>query len=226
MKKNTLRANAHNEAIVHITAQYVEQVQAGWKPSLGDYLVRYPAYIDALVDFVAYYHAFEEHSMQKIDGIEALSEVSQRALERAWDYISHYEDNRPYQLPTLLMARDNLCISLTSLARELDLSVDIVMQLEQREIDPASIPLELSMRLSQVIQQPLYLIQAYLVNSQQQFSHKNRETRLRVAEQQEIYGVPVREGMLSFRQALIDSEQVSDRQRDSWCRIIERENCR
>ena len=225
MKNNTLRAKKHNEAVVHITAQYVEQVQAGRRPSLSDYLVRYPAYTDALVDFVAYYHVFEEHNLQKMDGSEDLSEVSQLALERAWYHVSLPEDNRSCQIPTLLIKRDKRPLSLSALAKELDLSVDIVMQLEQRSIDAASIPLELSRRMARVLQQPLYVIQAYLAgNSQQHVSGKSTGTQQRVAEQQGAYSASAREDRLSFRQALIASEQLSERQKDSWCRIIEHEN--
>jgi hypothetical protein len=225
LKKSTLRTKQRNEVIVHITAQYVEQVQAGRRPLLSDYLVRYPAYTDALADFVAYYHAFEEHIWQKLDGSEALSEISQLALERAWCHVSQSEDKRSGQLPTLLVKRDNLCLSFSSLAQELDLSVDIVVQLEQCRIDPASIPLELAWRMASAIQQPLYVIQAYLANSQQQASGKSAGTQQRVAEQQETYSsVSVRADTRSFRQALIASDQLSDRQRESWCRIIEHEN--
>ncbi len=221
MKNNTLRAEKHNEAVVRITAQYVEQVQAGRKPSLSDYLVRYPAYADALVDFIAYYHAFEEHILQHMDGSEALSEISQLALERAWYHVSLPKDNRLCQIPTLLVKRDKRPLSLSSLAQELDLSVDIVVQLEQRSIEAASIPLELSRRMACVLQQPLYVIQAYLAGSSQD---KRRGTQQKVAEHQGAYSVSGREDRVSFRQALMVSEQLSERQKYSWCKIIELEN--
>jgi hypothetical protein len=225
LKKSTLHVKKHNEAVVRITAQYVEQVQAGQRPSLSDYIVLYPTYTDALVDFIAYYHVFEEHILQKIDGGEVLSEVSQLALARTWYHTSLPEDNRACQIPTLLVKRDKRPVSLASLAKELDLSVDIVVQLEQRRIDPTSIPLELSRRIALALQQPLYVIQAYLTgNSQYQTSGKSTGTQQKVAEQQEAYAVPAREDRVSFRQALIASRQLSDRQKDSWCRIIEHED--
>ena len=46
--------------LLNITAQYVDEVQAGRQPCLSDYLARYPYYADAIADFVAYYHAVEE----------------------------------------------------------------------------------------------------------------------------------------------------------------------
>lgn len=48
------------QAILHITAQYTDEVRAGQHPKLGDYLARYPHYADEIADFVAYFHAFEE----------------------------------------------------------------------------------------------------------------------------------------------------------------------
>lgn len=221
MKNNTLQAEKHDEVIVRITAQYVEQVQAGRKPSLSDYLVRYPAYTDALVDFIAYYHAFEEHILHHMDGSEALSEISQLALERAWYHVSLPEISRSSQIPTLLVKRDKRPLSLSFLAQELDLSVDIVMQLEQRSIEAASIPLELSMRMARVLQQPLHVIQAYLAGSNQD---KRRGAQRKVAEQQGAYSVSAREDRVSFRQALMVSEQLSEHQKYNWCRIIELEN--
>ena len=222
MKNNTLRTKKHNEEVVYITAQYVEQVQAGRRPFLSEYLVRYPTYIDALVDFIAYYHAFEEHILQKMDGSEVLSEVSQLALERARYHVP--ETNRPCQIPTLLVKRDKSSLSFSSLAQELDLSVDIVVQLERHSIDAASIPLELSRRMARVLQQPLYVIQAYLAGSSQHIPDKRAGNRQKVAEQQGTYSVSAKEDRVSFHQALIASEQLSDRQRSSWCRIIEYEN--
>jgi len=225
LKKSTLHAKKYDEAVARITAQYVEQVQAGQRPSLSEYIVLYPTYTDALVDFIAYYHVFEEHVLQKMDGSEVLSEVSQLALAHAWYHVSLPEDNRSCQTPTLLVKGDKWPFSLASLAKELDLSVDIVVQLEQRKIDPTSIPLELSRRMARVLQQPLSVIQAYLAeNSQCYVSSKITGTQQKVAEQQGAYAVSAREDLLSFRQVLIASGQLSDRQKDSWCRIIEHEN--
>src|SRR2546423_718692 len=52
---------------LYITAQYVDEVQAGRQPRLSDYLARYPRYANAIADFVAYYHAIEE-AMPRMEG--------------------------------------------------------------------------------------------------------------------------------------------------------------
>lgn len=229
MKKSISHAKKQDEAVVRITARYVEQARSGRRPHLSDYLVRYPDYTDALVDFVAYYHVFEEHITQGTDAFassEVLSEVSQLALEYAWQHVCLSED-RSRQLTTLLMKRDMQRLSFSYLAGELDLGVDIVVQLEQCRIDPTSIPIELSSHLAQVLQQPLYVIQTYFAGkSRYGLSSNSKNWQQRVAEQQAIYVVSTREGeqQLSFRQALSASTQMSDRQKDIWWKIIEHED--
>src|SRR2546421_13017191 len=47
------------EAILRITAQYVDEVRAGQRPKVSDYLARYPQYAAEIADFVAYYHTVE-----------------------------------------------------------------------------------------------------------------------------------------------------------------------
>jgi hypothetical protein len=219
-----------DEALVRITARYVEQVCSGRRPHLSDYLVRYPDYADELVDFVAYYHALEEHVSSETDtSVEALSEVSQFGLEYAARHVCLSGEDRPCQLTTLFMKSDRQHLSLLSLAKELDLSVDIVVQLEQRRIGPLSIPLELSRQLSRILQQPLYAVQTYFAddsNSWYGVSDSRKNFQQSVAEQQETYSLLTSESaqQLSFHQTLTASTQMSDRQKDRWCKIIEHEN--
>ena len=223
MKKSISLTKEQDEAVVRITACYVEQARSGGRPRLSDYLVRYPDYTNALIDFIAYYHVFEEHISQETDAFassEVLSGVSQLALEYAWQHVGLSEEDKSCQLTTLLMKRDRQRLSFASLAKELDLDVDIVMQLEQRRIDPASIPLELSRHLALVLQQPLYVIQTYFVGESRSGS---KGLQQRVAEQQVTYTVSTREGVrqVSFQQALLASTQMSDQQKDIWRKIIE-----
>ncbi len=226
MNKSISSDKKQDKAVLQITAHYVEQAQSGQKPCLSDYLVRYPDYRDAIVDFVAYYHALEEHISQRKDvsvANEALSEVSQLALEYVWQRVCLTGERWPHPLLTLLVKKDNERLPLSYLATELDLSVDVVMQLEQRRIDPASIPLALSRHLAQVLQQPLHAIQAYFAKDNQYSVPGNSTGTLqRVAEQQEAYSVNVQR--VSFRQVLMASVEVSDWQKAMWCAIIEREN--
>ncbi len=226
MKKSIYPDKKQEEAVLQITAHYVEQVQSGQRPCLSEYLVRYPDHRDAIVDFVAYYHALEEHIPQRKESSlvhETLSEVSQLALEYVWQRVYLSGERWPRQVQTLLMKRDSQRLSPSYLATELDLSVDVVMQLEQRKIDPLSIPLVLSRHLAQELQQPLYAIQAYFAgDSLYQTPGKNEGVHQKVAEQRETYATSPTS--LSFREALMGSRQVSEKQKAFWCAIIEREN--
>ncbi len=212
-----------DEVVVRITAHYVEQIRSGQRPCLSDYLVRYPDYTDALVDFVAYYHVLEEHVSSETNSREALSEVSQLALEHV---CSSGEDNS-CQLITLFMKRDSQHFSLSDLAKELDLGVDVVMQLEQRCIDPGSIPLELFRQLARILQQPAYVIQTYFADNSLYGLYTNRRNlQQKIAELQETYSVFAKKSVqpVSFRQALVTSTQMSEQQKDIWRKIIEHEN--
>jgi hypothetical protein len=227
LKKSIYPDTRQDEAVLPITAHYVEQVQSGQRPSLSDYLVRYPDHRDAIVDFVAYYHALEEHIPHWQEGslpYEALSATSLLALECIWPRVSLSGARWPCQVQTLLAQRDSQRLSPSYLATELDLSVDVVMQLEQCRIDPLSIPLLLFRRLAQVLQQPLYSLQTYFVGGNQyQTPATSRTATQKVAEKQETYAVPGGESVpcFSFREVLMGSKQMSERQKALWYAIIE-----
>ena len=229
MNKSISLKREPDEEVLHITAHYVEQVQSGQSPHLSDYLVRYPDYSDAIVDFVAYYHALEERipAGREVTVVsEALSEISQLALEYVWQHVCLTEEREPRKILTLLVKRDKQRLSLSDLATELDLSVDVVVQLEQREIDSLSIPLTLCSHLAQILQQPLHLIRAYFAEDNQYCAPGNGIKALqRVAEQRETYAVQREDRQsLSFREVLMGSAEMSEQQKARWCAILEREN--
>jgi len=227
LKKSIYPDKRQEEAIVRITALYVEQVQSGQGPCLSEYLARYPEYRDAIVDFVAYYHALEEPLSQRKESSfahETLSEISQLALERVWPRVRLSGKRWSQQMRTLLMRKDNQRLSPSYLATELDLSVDVVMQLERCKIDPLSIPLVLYRHLAYVLQQPLYSIQTYFTADRQHRAlAKDTGAALKVAEAQETYPVTCGESApcVSFRQVLMESTQMSERQKALWCAIID-----
>ena len=228
MKKSIYPDDEQEQAVLQITAHYVEQARSGQKPSLSDYLVRYPAYTDAIVDFVAYYHALEEHLPPRKDASETLSAASLLALEYVWQRVYLTGQHWPAQIQTLLVRKDHQPLSLSYLATELDLSVDVVMQLELRRMDPASIPLVLFRHLAQILQQPLYAIQAYFTGYNRRGTPDTSSGAVyqSVAESSETYVVSPAESMprLAFFQVLHASSQMSERQKALWCTLIEREN--
>jgi hypothetical protein len=59
MDRENRENREHDEIVLRVTAHYVEEVQAGHKPAISDYLARYPQYADAIAAFIAYYRTVE-----------------------------------------------------------------------------------------------------------------------------------------------------------------------
>jgi hypothetical protein len=212
------------EAVLHITARYVAEVQAGQQPRLGDYLARYPQFADAIIDFVAYYHSVEANMPAGGDVADSLSSVARTVLEQ-------FQAEQPTKaITTLLITANKQQLTLPQLATRLDLSVDIVSLLEQCMIDPPTIPLALCKRLARVLQLPMSVIQAYLAQIDQDatVSHSAKK-RQQVAEKRTAYpqystqetpGVHQQ----SFRQVVDASVKLQTEQRKRWYSILEQEH--
>ncbi|HLJ32896.1 MAG TPA: hypothetical protein VKU38_04555 [Ktedonobacteraceae bacterium] len=89
-----------DEIVLRVTAQYVEEIQAGHKPEIGDYVARYPQYADAIAAFIAYYQIVELPSAQGAGNIENLEDTDSTgefaeefhiAIESAWQRVSSPE---------------------------------------------------------------------------------------------------------------------------------------
>jgi hypothetical protein len=213
---------AQEEDVLHITAQYVAELQAGHQPRLGDYLARYPQYAEAISEFVAYYHAVEadlpgeglsEQGQPLAATLPQLSDASRTALERAWERISPRE-LAPGDVNTTLLAMANRQgLSLAQVASEVSLSDDIVEKLigVQPTIKAATMPQEIFRRLAHVLHQPLEAIQAYF----------GLAGRLQVAETPIAYDTGSQDArQQSFREAIEQSEQLSGEQKAAWGEIL------
>jgi hypothetical protein len=208
------------EEILRITARYVAEVQAGTCPRLSDYIVRYPQYTVAIADFVAYYHAVEVDMEEDTHVAAALSTISCSALERIEQQLLSFPTPHlpAKQLHTLLVEARGETLALSEIARELDLSVDVVEQLEQRTIDLTTIPHELARRLATFLHWSTSVIDTSLESNHRQQSIQGPS--LKVAEAQATYAVlPGR----SFLQAIEESAQLSTQQKISWREIAARE---
>ena len=213
---------AQEEEVLRITAQYVAELQAGRQPRLGDYLARYPQYAGAISEFVAYYHAVEadlpgealsEQDKPLASSLPQLSDSSRVALEHAWKRISPRELAPGNINTTLLAAANKQGLSLSQVASEAGLSDDIVEKLlsVQPTIKAATIPQEVFRRLARVLHQPLDAIQAY-------FGLANR---LQVAETPTAYNTGSQDVQeQSFREAIEQSDQLSDEQKAAWWDIL------
>jgi hypothetical protein len=208
------------EAIFRITARYVAEMQAGQQPEISDYIARYPQYTEAIADFVAYYHGIEVGGPDTTVS-SPLSHISQIALARALQQVP--SEPPSVKAITTLLATEQRHFTLSALARKLDLSVDIVALLEQRAIDPSTLPFELYRRIANVLQQPIRSVQVYLSWSPHESQSDNKVRRpMKVAEQHAPYHVPGDQYAeeQGFRQIVAESLWLSPEQRDTWEAIL------
>lgn len=217
------------EEILRITAQYVAEVQAGKEPNLSGYLECYPQYADALIGFVLYYHTIEVHLPSETPPAP-LSEISAIALEKAYErtFGGSSPASSPRKLMSLLRSRKP-ALHPSALAAPLDVSVDIVMLLEQRRLTASSLPDELYQRMAQALQLSVEDIRTYL-STPQQADHLRQQgpQRAKVADAKRPYVAPADDSSAvppqqSFRRAVEESKQLSEQQRKSWLAILERE---
>jgi len=235
-------------ALLHITAQYVAEVQAGRQPRLSDYLARYPRYADAIADFVAYYHAVEEAvpSTDVVPSTEAVPHPTDainrvptiRAINCHSDAFDemHLDRNRQDKrvgewvsagtMTTLLRTASGQRLLPSQLAAKLDLSIDIILLLEQRAIAPATIPHVLCEQMATLLQQPSTVVQEYLGSLDQRQSGsavQKRKQQMKIAEEGADYPASDVVDKPSFRAIVETSLQLSAEQRSLWCAILDAE---
>lgn len=209
------------EAVLRITAQYVEEVKAGRQPRLSTYIARYPQYAAEISDFVAYYHAFEADLPAEPETLPELTEEFRIAKEYAWQRVLRTESTSTKKLTTLLTTANDQRLSLSQVASKLNVSEDIVAKLEHRTLKASTIPHELVNRLAKILQQPLRAIQAYL-----EAGNGRSLQGQQVAEANALYHVnehPATPAQ-SFREAIEASEALTSEQKSTWQHILDDEN--
>lgn len=201
---------AREEAVMHITAQFVAEQEAGQRPRLEEYARRYPQFVDEITDFVTYYYAVETGLPDNTESMPSLSPSSRAALDRAWERVDALPSSESSALSAL--ARRQRC-TLTQLAETLDLSVDIVEQLARRQIDPTTLPRELLQRLAYALTQSMSVVR-------QALGILDPPVTPLLAEARASYNLPIRQ---SFRTAVGASPHLSAAQKDLWQIVLERE---
>ncbi len=233
-------------SLLHITAQYVAEVQAGQQPRLSDYLTRYPRYANAIADFVAYYHAFEEaippgdaapHPTDAINRVSTSRAIncSSSCNEGTFDELTLEGTQQGEQagelasagtMTTLLRTASGQRLLPSRLAAELDLSIDIILLLEQRAIAPATIPRMLYEQIATFLQQPSTMVQEYLYSLDQRQPRsvvQKIKQQMKVAEEGIGYPVPYVMEKPSFRAIVETNLQLSAEQRSRWCIVLDAE---
>ena len=208
------------EAVLRITAQYVEEIRAGHQPKLSDYLARYPQFAAEIADFVAYYHTVEVDLPGETSIASPLAEDFHIAIDPAWRSILQHGATSTYKLATLLVTVNQERLTLSQLADKVGLSVDIVAKLEQRKIAASSIPKEMYKRLAEALQQPARAIEAYFEPLSGRSSYRQQVAETQVGYQvNEPPGIPTQ----SFRGALEESVQLSKEQKQGWYDMLDHE---
>lgn len=211
-----------DEQLLHITARYVAELQAGYQPRLSNYLARYPQYAAEIADFVAYYHTLETPGTDDLSTIAPLSATSQAVLARL------QKDDNTYSVPlqtphTLLWLANGQSLTLSQLAHYLNLSPDIASLLEHRRIAPTTIPVALIARLAALSGYSAEHIQTYFAESAlENMPITSQQPVQKVAEGQLKY---TREHAIlpSFKEALATSPQLQPEQKAYWHTILTQE---
>ena len=207
------------EAVQRITARYVAELHAGHHPRLSDYLSRYPQFAGAITDFVTYFHAIEIHVPEESGIISPFSQADRAAVDEAWKRVLRPERVTNTVNPSLQEAANSAGKSFSQLAVEIGLSLDILEKLEHHIVDAATVPNELLHRLARVLQRPLAVVEMCLgLAWPGQWAQG-------VAEAPAPYHVDERPittiQTQSFWEAVEQSTQLSNEQKDAWRGILE-----
>jgi hypothetical protein len=211
------------DELLRITVQYVSELQTGQQPRLSDYLARYPQYAEAIVDFVAYYHLAETQTPDHLTPASSLSETSRsilKQLQMKGPSISHSK------LPTtLLVGPDNRRLTSSQIAKKINLGADIVLLLEQRYIDPTTIPDLVISRLAAVSGHTTDSVELYLAGTPTLNSGVPRRKQLRVAETGR-YHMPTagNQTLPSFQQVVEASDTLTIEQKAFWLTLSAQED--
>ncbi len=143
-----------------LTAQYADEVRAGRKPRIEDYVRRYPQYAAELLDFAVYYHAIGSHT-EALEG-EADPALSP-AAERAQALIREGRGSAvPTPLRGLVARGQEVGYQPPQLAAAVGLTVALLGKLEARVIAVATIPPTLVQRLAQALRVTPEAVAAFL----------------------------------------------------------------
>lgn len=209
-----------------ITAQYVTAYDRGERPSIEDYMRRYPAYASDLLDFAVFYHGYvadlpissaqrepqlDEYAsaaMAKIRGLEAQTPVPAIAEPAAVPYGS---PGRPVpQIKGIVAEGISRRIAPAKLAAMVRVTPDVLAKLDARAIAVASIPSAFLRELARVLEVPVGSIQAYLSGT------ASTQARFYFSE------TAPTQGQESFLQA-IDESALPFEQKLAWREDVERE---
>lgn len=153
------------DEIQRINARYVEETLAGLHPSLTEYITRYPQYADAIADFVAYFHAVEVEIPQEYDAHSEPLPPSRSALLKTLQrriIAQHAQNGHQPWMTSLLTNSMQESQDITQLTVVLNISSDIVSELENHLVVFETIPLALQRAMAKYLDYSLEQVQQFL----------------------------------------------------------------
>lgn len=211
-----------DEQFARITAQYVMDCEEGKRPQIREYTQRYPRYADALVDFAAYYHTIEvplSSTPTTSEQVHNREQSAQRAARKASRRVyASSPTQQPIVITTLLRTAENVPLTMGHLAAQLEVSQEIVEQLEHHAIEANSIPLKVARELALILHISISAIQQYFLMDERQ--QAILEKNIRVAEPIPTYPIAVKR---SFLQTIEESVMMTEVQKRLWREIVAQE---
>jgi hypothetical protein len=148
--------------IDHITFQYATEFRSGRNPRIEEYIQRYPAYADELLEYALYFHAFEIDSKPLEEPAElSLSPAGEKAMARIHAQVVATK-SEPVPIQSLVQLGLDAKYSPLQLAAAVGLTVDLLGKLQAHAIAAATIPRALIQRFADVLKTAPEAIAAYL----------------------------------------------------------------
>lgn len=206
-----------------ITARYEAEFRAGANPRLDDYVRRYPAFADELIEFVLYFAAvtaqLPEDNFAPADQLSAGSQAALAAVRAELGLPAEGQSSSPATSPEASaidsLFRRGVALGLTppQLAAATELSTDLLAKLDDRAIAVASIPRELFETLARALKTGADVVRAFLASPRGQ---TRAGAQLYLAERPPEYPQE------SFAAAVRGSSLAPEQQR-RWTDAVQRE---
>jgi hypothetical protein len=182
-----------------ILAEYADQSKQGDPAPLAELIERYPEHAREIVEFAVYDAVLEHGNVFAPEELEGES----RFLRRAEILREHRSSSLPIR--SLSAAAKAAGHSLTELAKFMHIGYPIMVKLDRRLIDPATIPRAIADRLAETLSRPVETVIAYLRLTPILSTEANyRSSEVPRAEKQD------------FQSALSSCPEMSEQDRAIW----------
>ena len=147
-----------------ILNEFVAQYDRPTREALLVWIGRYPQYERELIEFVAAWAEQEIFPPARELSSEDEKKIVNRAMSHVQNVIYNQSENRKAlrikgtQFATLVDEGKNLGLSARELAEACDLDLALLTKLNNRQIEPKSIPSSVAARFAQVLKRPVELI--------------------------------------------------------------------